>query len=289
MPASGPIVCLGAAHWDVLGRAAVPLAPGADVPGRVSVRPGGVAFNVASALAARGMKTMLVAAVGRDAEGDRLAGAIAAAGIGTDHLLRHSGATDSYLAIEGPDGALHAAVADCAGIEATGAALLGPLAEALHGAAGLVIDGNLPEAVVASLACSRTGLTHVALVSASPEKAARLRPALALAQATLYANVAEASVTPRHRLSDRRGLRPGAGASGARSRPRHRRGAGRGVDARRFGRSSQAAARRAPQRHRRRRHSGRRPPPRPRRGRHDAAALETALAAAATHISRELP
>ena len=48
-------------------------------------------------------------------------------------LHRHDGPTDAYLAIEGPGGELHAAVADCAGLERAGAALLAPLA-----------DGRLP-------------------------------------------------------------------------------------------------------------------------------------------------
>ena len=184
-----PLVCLGAAHWDLLARTAVPPAPGADVPGRITRRPGGVAFNVAAALAARGRRVRLVAAVGTDPEGERLVAAIAAAGIDARHLLRHTHRTDTYLAIETGGGALHAAVADCAGLEAAGTALLAPLAAALDGAGGLVVDGNLPTAVLAALPAG----VPLALVAASPAKAPRLRPALALPGAVLYANLAEAA------------------------------------------------------------------------------------------------
>ena len=52
--AAAPFLCVGAAHWDIIGRTAVPLPPGADVPGRVTRQPGGVAQNVARALAALG-------------------------------------------------------------------------------------------------------------------------------------------------------------------------------------------------------------------------------------------
>jgi sugar/nucleoside kinase (ribokinase family) len=45
------VVVIGAAHWDVVARAAAPLAAGADVPGRVVRRVGGVAANVALGLA----------------------------------------------------------------------------------------------------------------------------------------------------------------------------------------------------------------------------------------------
>lgn len=189
MTARPVVVCLGAAHWDLLARAAAPLAAGADVPGRVTSRSGGVALNIAAALAALGSAPVLVAAVGRDAEGDRLAEAAAAAGIATGHLHRHPGTTDTYLAIETGAGALHAAVADCAGLEREADALLDRLGLALAGAAALVVDGNLPERVIARLPAH----LPLALVAASPAKAARLRPALGHPTAILYANLAEAA------------------------------------------------------------------------------------------------
>ena len=52
--ADPPFLCAGAAHWDIIGRTDLPLPPGADVPGRVTRRPGGVAQNIARALAALG-------------------------------------------------------------------------------------------------------------------------------------------------------------------------------------------------------------------------------------------
>ncbi len=183
------VVCFGAAHWDVLARAAAPLAPGADVPGHVLRRPGGVAFNVAAALAARARAVVLLAVVGRDAAGEALADAARQAGIGTGHLLRHAGATDTYLAIETPEGALYAAVADCTALEREADALLERLTTACAGAAMLVIDGNLPEPVLARLPEG----PPLALVAASPVKAARLRPALRRPGTTLYANLDEAA------------------------------------------------------------------------------------------------
>ena len=45
------ILCIGAMLWDVIGRAPRRMAPGADVPGRIRHIPGGVALNVALALA----------------------------------------------------------------------------------------------------------------------------------------------------------------------------------------------------------------------------------------------
>jgi pseudouridine kinase len=172
-PHATPFLCAGAAHWDLIGRTDRPLPPGADVPGRVTRRPGGVAQNVARALAALGRPVALVAAVGRDPAGDELAADLAAAGVDTALLHRHDGPTDSYLALEGPGGALHAAIADCAGLERAGLALLAGLP-----AARLVLDGNLPGPTLAAFV-RRPSLT-LALVPASPAKAARLAPFLAL-------------------------------------------------------------------------------------------------------------
>jgi sugar/nucleoside kinase (ribokinase family) len=181
-------VCIGAAHWDLIGRAAAPLPRGADVPGHVEERPGGVALNVALALAALGRPVALVAAVGRDPAGDRLVAHVTARGVDCAHIWRHDGSTDRYLAIEDADGELHAAVADCAELEATGAALLAGLREARPDR--IVLDGNLaPPALAALLAEASAPL---AAVPASPRKAARLAPLLASGRASLYLNRHEA-------------------------------------------------------------------------------------------------
>ncbi|HET9067499.1 MAG TPA: PfkB family carbohydrate kinase [Amaricoccus sp.] len=199
--ASPPFLCAGAAHWDIIGRTGLPLPPGADVPGRVTRRPGGVAQNIARALAALGRPVLLVSAVGRDPAGDELAADLAAAGVDTRALHRHDGPTDTYLAIEGPGGALHAGIADCTGLERAGTALLGPLPRG-H----LVLDGNLPEPVLAAL-LDRPAAA-LALVPASPEKAARLAGlllrGLAARPAVIYLNRAEAEALAGQSFPDTR-------------------------------------------------------------------------------------
>ncbi len=154
MPARQPILCAGAALWDVIGRTATPLPHGADVPGRIDRRAGGVALNIALALAGRGHPVALLAAVGRDAAGDDLVARIETAGIGIAGVHRHPGATDTYLAIEDARGELHAAVADCAGLERAGPALLDALRDGRLAApwpGRIVADGNLPGPVLAAL------------------------------------------------------------------------------------------------------------------------------------------
>ena len=214
-PAGPPFLCVGAAHWDIIARTAAPLPPGADVPGRVSRQPGGVAQNVARALAALGRPVALLSAIGRDRAGDELAAGLAAAGIDCAVLLRHDTPTDCYLAIEGAGGALHAGVADCTGLERAGLALLAPLDDRRpRGPA--VLDGNLPPPVIeAALRHPALAAAPLALVPASPEKAARLAPFLALRPATLYLNRLEAEALCARPFPDSRTAAEALRAAGA--------------------------------------------------------------------------
>ena len=63
--------------WDVIGRCPRPMAAGADMPGRISHIPGGVALNVALAVARWGMAPAILSAVGPDSEGEALIAAVA--------------------------------------------------------------------------------------------------------------------------------------------------------------------------------------------------------------------
>ena len=152
-----------------------------------------------------------LAAIGRDADGDALAADLAAAGVDCAWLCRHPGPTDRYLAIEGADGALHAGVADCAGLETVGTALLAPL----HAAAPpgrLVVDGNLPAEVLAAALDAGPGAR---LRAGEPAQARRPRPALFARRLTLYLNRAEAEALCGRRFADSRSAAQAVRARGA--------------------------------------------------------------------------
>jgi len=212
MPAIPPslpdCLCAGSAHWDVIGHAPGTLARGGDVPGAVVRRPGGVAANVARALARAGRRPALLGAVGRDAEGEALVAVLAAAGVLTAHLARPAGPTDRYVAIEDAGG-LVAAVADTRQLDALGGALLAPLADGRLGPAGrpwpgpVVIDGNLGAACLARLAASPLfAAADLRPVAASPAKAARLAAFAGRPRTTLYVNRAEAAALAGRELAD---------------------------------------------------------------------------------------
>src|SRR5690606_31385560 len=155
------ILCLGAMLWDVIGHSATRIEPGDDLPGRITRQPGGVALNVALALARQGLAPAMLAAIGRDAPGDALIVEAQGRGVDTRWLYRDDGfETDSYIAIESPDG-LVAAIADARALETAGGAILAPLRDGRLGDVArpwqgtLVIDGNLTAEILAGIADDR--------------------------------------------------------------------------------------------------------------------------------------
>lgn len=175
--------------------------PGHDVPGRILHQMGGVALNVALALARLDRRVELLSAVGRDTAGDGLLAKAVEAGIGCAHVTRTDGATDSYMAIEDGSGDVFAAVADCVGLERWGETVLAPLRDGRLGSAArpwsgtIVLDGNFAKGLLDGLASDPAmAESRLALVPASPGKAARLATAMTHPQATLYLNRIEAEI-----------------------------------------------------------------------------------------------
>ncbi len=176
-------ICIGAAHWDIIGRSDATMVFGADVPGRVRRQMGGVALNVALALARQNQNVTILTAIGNDQAGNELLAAMQTAGLSCAEIIRANIPTDTYLAIESK-GELFGAVADCAALEHAGTSILGNLNN-LSGQ--IILDGNLPENVFAAM----SGSNHI-LVPASPAKSPRLRAMLGRRIAAIYCNRREA-------------------------------------------------------------------------------------------------
>ena len=168
------------------------------MPGRITRLPGGVALNIAMALARFGLTPALLSAVGRDAEGDELIRACTTRGLHTDYIYRSDDLpTDRYMAVEGSNG-LIAAIADAHSLEAAGDKILraftdGSLPTPFRGAVAL--DGNLTLDLLSQMA--RTPLLAEAdlrVAPASPGKALRLSPFIEAKRGTLYVNLEEAGL-----------------------------------------------------------------------------------------------
>lgn len=198
------ILCIGAMLWDVIGRAPRRMAAGADVPGRIRHIPGGVALNVAIALARWGLKPAVLSAVGRDPEGEALVREAGRLGVLTGWLARDTGLpTDCYMGIEDSEG-LIAAIADAHSLEEAGAAILHPLDQALADWRGpAVLDGNLTERLLAQVATDpRLAHADLRVVPASPGKAERLEPLIAARRGCFYLNRFEAQILAGHACPD---------------------------------------------------------------------------------------
>lgn len=208
MSAPIEILCIGSVLWDIIGRTPAHMAPGADVPGRITLLPGGVAMNLAMTFARFGLRPALLSAIGRDAEGDELVAAARRLGLVTDHLYRSDDLpTDRYMAVEGANG-LIAAVADAHSLEAAGAKILHPLEDGTLGSAanpwrGLIaLDGNLTVGLLSDIAGSPLfAASDLRVAPASPGKAERLLPLLPLSNATLYVNLEEAGILCQRRFA----------------------------------------------------------------------------------------
>lgn len=208
MTAPIDILCIGSVLWDIIGRTPAHMAAGADVPGRISRLPGGVAMNLAMAFSRFGLRPALLSAIGRDAEGEELVAACARLGLVTDHLYRSDDLpTDRYMAVEGANG-LIAAIADAHSLEAAGNKILRPLGDGSLGSAGapwggfIALDGNLTLALLSDIAQSPLfAAADLRVAPASPGKAERLLPLLPLPNATLYVNLEEAGLLCQRRFA----------------------------------------------------------------------------------------
>ncbi|SDI02822.1 PfkB family carbohydrate kinase [Lutimaribacter saemankumensis] len=203
------ILCIGSVLWDVIGRSASVMRAGSDVPGRITRLPGGVALNIAMALARFGLRPALLSAVGRDAEGDELVAACAALNLETGYLYRSDDLpTDRYMAVEGANG-LIAAIADAHSLEAAGDKILRPLLDGRLGTAetpfgGVVaLDGNLTQFLLERIATDPAlAQADLRVAPASPGKAERLMPFLTHPRAVLYVNLEEAGLLAQRSFDD---------------------------------------------------------------------------------------
>jgi sugar/nucleoside kinase (ribokinase family) len=182
---------------------------GADLPGRITRLPGGVALNIAMTLAGLGLRPAILSAIGTDPEGTELIAACRQRDILTDFVYRDSALpTDVYMAVEGA-GTLVAAIADARSLEAAGSAILEALADGRLGTADapwagpVALDGNLTEGLLAQIAASPLfSRAQLRVAPASPGKATRLRALLGHPTAVLHVNLEEAGLLCDTRFAD---------------------------------------------------------------------------------------
>ncbi len=195
------VVVLGDLVLDVVLAPERALDPATDVPGRVSLRQGGSAANTARWLARVGVRTTLVTAVGRDAEGRALVGALEGDGVRL-RALRVAGRRTGRIGVfVNPDGersfVADRGAADLLGPEDLRASWFDRL-DLLHLPAYSLLGDRLGRAGLraAAMAHERGALVTVDLASVVPLMAAGRRRAFEIVGAArpdlIFATLGEA-------------------------------------------------------------------------------------------------
>ncbi|HET8728426.1 MAG TPA: carbohydrate kinase family protein [Alphaproteobacteria bacterium] len=171
------IACFGAAHIDHKAHAAGSVRLGTSNPVTIVRSPGGVARNVAESLARLGCRIALVSRLGRDRDGDQVAGDIAGLGVDISFSGRsESGRTAGYTALLDGRGELVVAMADMAIYDEVTPDLVEPLLPALAAYPVWFLDTNFPDGTVRFLLDHRPPeVVLVAVDAVSVAKADKLR------------------------------------------------------------------------------------------------------------------
>lgn len=213
---AAPAACFGAIHLDLIAHAREPIQRETSTPSAMRGMPGGVATNVARALAKLGVPVALSGALGDDGDGAALRSLLVREGLNLYGVRTLPLPTGRYVALHDPDGSLAAAVVDTEITETLDASLAQNLAPSARAAALWFVEANLPSAALEALTqASESRL--LAADAVSNAKAPRLRPILARVD-ILFVNRSEAASlagldpdTPQEELGTAlRALGPGA-------------------------------------------------------------------------------
>ncbi len=191
----GPVLVIGAAGVDIVGRLRGELRSKTSTPAVIRSSYGGVARNVAENLVRLGQPVNLISVVGEDDEGDRLLQGLIAAGVNPERVLRTSQyVTNSYLAIIDSQGELQFALDDMRAINCLTPQFIREQAALFKEASILFVDANLPKDTLRTvMSLARRAHLPVCADPTSVSLAARLRPHLSRFFLTIPNN-AEAAV-----------------------------------------------------------------------------------------------
>jgi len=145
MNSGQPVLVLGAAGIDVVGRLESDLKPATSNPARIRRSYGGVARNVAENLARLGQPVRLITVLGEDSNGDEILKHTASAGVEVSAVLRSKKyPTGYYMGIVDGSGQLQFAVDDMRLLEEITPNYLKEQEELFKSASMVFVDANLP-------------------------------------------------------------------------------------------------------------------------------------------------
>ncbi len=176
----GPVLVIGAAGVDIVGRLRGELRSKTSTPAVIRSSYGGVARNVAENLVRLGQPVNLISVVGEDDEGDRLLQGLVAAGVNPERVLRTSQyMTNSYLAIIDSQGELQFALDDMRAINCLTPQFIREQTVLFKEASILFVDANLPKDTLRTvMSLARRAHLPICADPTSVSLAVRLRPYL---------------------------------------------------------------------------------------------------------------
>ncbi|MHB2019591.1 MAG: carbohydrate kinase family protein [Candidatus Xenobia bacterium] len=145
MPENPTVTVIGGANLDIKGKASGQLVAHTSNPGRVDMSAGGVARNIAENLARLDVRSVLLAAFGKDPWGDMLLDSTRESGVEVGHSLIVSDVpTSLFVALMNHRGDLDSAIADMSIIDSLTPDYLQQKEDVLRQSEFLVLDADLP-------------------------------------------------------------------------------------------------------------------------------------------------
>ena len=199
------IICIGSLGWDYIAVTDYKLKFGDDVPGQVTKKPGGVAGNVAKAIAKlsnfeNDPEIFLISAIGNNTSSVELRTAIKSYNINCDYLITNNGNSDQYVALEKCGELVHAISDNSQLMRAEKKIIDTLLNEDVFKTSTdydgiLILDTNLTNSSFEKLSEEKSlRMFDLIIVSASSKKARNLSKVFEKRPVTLYSNLDEAQI-----------------------------------------------------------------------------------------------
>ncbi len=175
-----PVLVIGAAGMDMVGRLSGEMEEGTSTPARIRLAFGGVARNVAENLARLSQPCTLLSAVGEDASGKALLGVLKEAGVDISAVqILPDQTTGAYLAVVDSHGRLRTALDDMTALKAITPEVICSREPLFHSARMVFLDANISaEAIAEVFRLARKAGVPVSADPTSRHLAARFTPHL---------------------------------------------------------------------------------------------------------------
>jgi pseudouridine kinase len=175
-----PILVIGAAGLDIVGRLLQPAESGSSTPASIRPSYGGTARNFAENLARLGLPVTLLSVIGTGPIGRQMLRYTGKAGVNTEHVIRTKKvSTGAYIAVIDDDSRLQFALDDMEALFLLTPEYLESKTELFEQAAMVFLDANLlPEAIDIVISLAQASKIPVIADPTSSQLANRLLPHL---------------------------------------------------------------------------------------------------------------